>query len=349
VPVIVTGVLVRRGAVVEICPGNSHRACAGIEVIGQVPEAWLSTPERVSVWRVSGRFDGSKLSPSGAEPSKLGGRPDYRNACAEFQAPMAGQNPDDRLSADVAAILAEEAARVAGNWWDMQRQTMVISVKGDAADLTKRVRSRFPKSRICIQQARFSERELEDARARADGILKEGGVAWSSSSLDVVHNRVVYDADVLDAPTLARLKQETGDAVVVTAFIELPEHALNRLPAPPQRGDVPLVTQTSRSAASMGALGRFSVNYDAAGHCVYLQSEGGERLLPVWPFGYWATANPLVIYDFDDQPVARPGQVVEFGGGGVDVQHVKAPSSCGAKTAWIGAPQNVATRHGGRD
>jgi hypothetical protein len=99
----------------------------------------------------------------------------------------------------------------------------------------------------------------------------------------------------------------------------------------------------------MNALGRFSVNYDAARRCVYLQGEGGERLLPVWPFGYWATANPLVIYDYEDQPVARPGQVVEFGGGGVDVQHVKAPSSCGAKTAWIGAPQNVTARHGGRE
>jgi hypothetical protein len=89
----------------------------------------------------------------------------------------------------------------------------------------------------------------------------------------------------------------------------------------------------------MHALGRFSVHYDADGRCVYLKDANGERLLPVWPFGYWATAKPFVVYDYDDQPVARPGEVIEFGGGNVDVQHVKAPSSCGAKTAWIGAPQ----------
>jgi hypothetical protein len=338
VPVVVTGVLIRRDAVVEICPGSAYAPCAGIEVVGQVPEAWLSTPERVAVWHVSGRFDGSKLSLSGAEPSKLGDRPNYRNACAEFQEPRAGQNADDRLSADVAAVIAEEAQRVAGHFWDMQRQTMVISVKGDTTELTKRVRARFPKSRICIQPARFSEQELEQARARADDILKDGGVVWSSSSIDVVQNRVVYDAEVLDAPTLAKLRQEAGDAVLVTAFIRLPEHALDQLPVASQRGDVPLVTETSRNAGRMNALGRFSVHYDAARHCVYLQDSTGNRLLPVWPFGYWATKNPFVVYDYDDQPVGSPGAVVEFGGGNVDVQHVKAPSSCGAKTAWIGAP-----------
>ena len=342
-PVSVTGVLMRRGAGVEICPGDSYRACAGIEVVGQVPEAWLSTPERVTVWQVSGRFDGSKLSPTGAEPSTLSGTPSYRNACPEFQESMPGQNPDDRLSAQVATVLDDKALQLSGHWWDRVRQTMVIAVKGDAAELTKRVRARFPKARICVQQARFSERELEQARARADRILKEGGVTWSSSSLDVVRNRVVYDAEVLDAPTLRRLSEEVGDAVLVLAFIQLREHALDRLPPAPQRGDVPLVTRPARSGASMAALGRFSVHYDAALRCVYLKDASGERVLPIWPFGYWATANPLVVYDYDDQPVASGGQHIEFGGGGVDVQHVKAPNACGAKHAWIGAPQNSAS------
>jgi len=180
-------------------------------------------------------------------------------------------------------------------------------------------------------------------------VLKDGGVVWSSSSLDVVKNRVVYDAEVLDAPTRAKLTQEVGEAVLVLAFIQLPEHAIHQLPVAPPRGDVALVTQTSRSAASMAALGRFSVNYDAAQRCVYLEGGSGERILPVWPFGYWATANPLVVYDYDDQPVAGPGKVVEFGGGGVDVVHVQAASSCGAKTAWIGAPQNVPGSGRGRE
>jgi hypothetical protein len=344
-PVVVTGVLMRRGAGVEICPGSAYRPCAGIEVVGEVPEAWLSTSESVAVWRVSGRFDGSKLSPTGAERSHLSDAPSFRNSCAEFQKPMAGQNPDDRLSAEVATVIAEHAQRVAGHWWDAPRQTMVISVKGGATEMTemaKLVRARFPKSRICVQQARFSEQELEQARARADQILKEGGAFWSSSAIDVVNNRVVYDAEVLDAPTFEKLKQEVGDAVLVLAFIQLQEHALARLPVAPPRGDVALITQPSRSGASMAALGRFSVHYDAAQRCVYLQGGDGQRVLPVWPFGYWATANPFVVYDYDDQPIGKAGEVIEFGGGGVDVHHVRAASNCGAKTAWIGAPQNVA-------
>jgi hypothetical protein len=348
-PVLVTGVLMRRGATVEICPGSAYRPCAGIEVVGEVPEAWLSTSGSVAVWRVSGRFDGSKLSPTGAERSHLGDAPSFRNSCAEFQKPMAGQNPDDRLSAEVAAVLAEQAPRVAGHWWDAQHQTMVISVKGDATEVTKLVRARFPKSRICVQQARFSEPELEQARARADHILKEGGVFWSSSAIDVVNNRVVYDAEVLDAPTFEKLKQEVGDAVLVLAFIQLQEHALARLPVAPPRGDVALITQPSRSAASMAALGRFSVHYDAAQRCVYLQGGDGQRVLPVWPFGYWATANPFVVYDYDDQPLGKPGEVMEFGGGGVDVHHVRSANACGAKTAWIGAPQNVANARRARE
>lgn len=349
VPVVITGVLMRRAAGVEICPGTAYRSCAGIEVVGEVPEAWLSTPERVTVWRVSGRFDGKQLSPSGAEATKLADPPSYRNACPEFQQTLAGQNPDDRLSADVASVIEEHASSIAGHWWDAPRQTMVIAVKGDAAALTKRVRARFPKARICVHPARFSEQELEGARARADRILKEGGVTWSSSSLDVVSNRVVYDAEVLDAPTLARLEQEVSDAVLVNAFIRLPEHALHQLPAAPPRGDLPLVTETSRSGAAMAALGRFSVNYDAALRCVYLQGEGGDRVLPVWPLGYWATANPFVVYDYDDRPVTSGGEVIEFGGGGVAVEHVKAPNTCAAKTAWIGAPQQVASARDARE
>lgn len=341
IPVIVTGVLIRRDDHVEICPGATPRPCAGLEVIGDVPETSLSTPNRVVVVRVSGRFDGSKLSASGFEPTSLADAPNYRNRCAEFQQPRAGENASERLSAEVAEVIAAEAARVAGSWWDRETQTMVIAATGDTAELTKRVRARFPRSRICIQPARFSEQELEAARARADGILREGGVVWSSSSIDVVKNQVVYDAEALDAPTLSRLKQEVGDAVRVTAFIQLTENELGRLPAPPQRGDVELVTEQSRSAAAMAALGRFSVHYDAGRRCVYLADAGGDRVLPVWPFGYWATTNPLTVYDYDDRPVAGAGQVVEFGGGGVDIEHVRAPNTCGAKRAWLGAPQNV--------
>jgi hypothetical protein len=314
-----------------------------------VPDAWLSTAERVAVWQVSGRFDGSKLSPTSAEPTQLADPPSYRNACAEFQQSVAGQNPSDRMLADVAAVIEGEAQRVAGHWWDRQRQTMVIAVKGDASEFGNRVRERFPKSRICVQQARFSESELEQARARADRILRDSGVAWSSSSIDVVRNRVVYDADVLDAPTLARLNQELGDAVRVLAFLQLSEHAIHQLPAAPPRGDVDLVKETSRSAASMAALGRFSVHYDAVQRCVYLQDGSGERLLPVWPFGYWATAKPFMVYDYDDQPVARHDEVIEFGGGGVEIRHIRATNTCGAKTAWIGAPQNVWARRPARE
>lgn len=43
-PVVVTGVLMRRGPDVEICPGDSVRTCPGVAVDGKVEDAWLSHP-----------------------------------------------------------------------------------------------------------------------------------------------------------------------------------------------------------------------------------------------------------------------------------------------------------------
>jgi hypothetical protein len=88
----------------------------------------------------------------------------------------------------------------------------------------------------------------------------------------------------------------------------------------------------------MAALGRFTVHYDAALRCVYLENSVGGRFLPVWPFGFWATKSPMRIFDYDGNVVAATGTMLEFGGGMVDIAHVRAENTCGAKSAWIGKP-----------
>jgi hypothetical protein len=340
VPVDVTGVVLRRGQEVEICPGASFQTCAGIRVVGDVAEEWFSTPTRVSVWRLTGSFDGSTLELTGlAQATDLAAPVDYSNPCSEFQQRSDGGNHDEALSTAVASLRRTYAERVAGNWWDAARGTMIVWVKGDAADVQRTARAQFPRARICIKgEARFSEAELESARSRADRILTEGRSAWSSSSLDVVRNRVVYEIEVLDAPTAQRLKQEVGEAVLAVPFIQMRQHALSQLPSAAARGDVPLVTSNTRSSASMAALGRFSVHYDPALHCFYLENSERERFLPVWPLGFWATKSPMRIFDYDGNAVAATGTMVEFGGGMVDIAHVRAENACGAKSAWIGKP-----------
>jgi len=338
--VAVTGVLVKRADHVEVCPGLRVDACAGIRVAGAVEDAWLSERGKISVWRLTGRYDGTTLALEGpAQPTQLTAEPEYRNTCPEYQSPTSGVNPTPRLSAAVAKLVREQGDRAAGEWWDRERQTMVIAVKGDDAELRKRVAKSAPGLRICVQGgARYTQTELERARATADRILGEHGVVWSGSGSDVTRNRIRYDAEVIDAATLEELKRETGEAVEVVAFVELLDRSLQELPVAAQRGDVVLLTEKTRSGARMEALGQFDVHYDTDQRCVYLKSADGERVLPVWPFGFWATSAPLKIYDYDDRVVAEEGQTLRLGGGQADAASVKG-NACGAKTAWIGYPQ----------
>jgi len=257
--VVVTGVLLRRGDVVEVCPGQGVGACPGIRVEGKVQNAWLSEPGKVSVWRLSGAFDGATLvldAPS--EANTLAKPPDYRNSCAEFQKPTKGVNPEPRLSQTVEAFAREHTERIAGKWWDRERQTMVISITGDPSELRRRFAERAPEARVCIQgQARFSEVELERSRAKADGILRDHGVVWSGSGGDVVRNEILYEVDAIDARTLAELARDAGAGIHVVAFIELLDHDLSQMPVPAAHGNVTLVTTQTRSGAGMSALGRF--------------------------------------------------------------------------------------------
>jgi hypothetical protein len=335
--VIVTGVLLRRGAEIEICPGESVAPCPGIRVQGKVEDAWLSDNEKISVWRLSGSFDGTTLVlDAPAQPTTSTSEPNFKNGCPELQKPKKGAvNPDLELMRTVERLVQEAGERVAGSWWDRERQTMVISVTGDPSGLRQSAAKLAPGARICVQgQARNSEAELERKRAKADEILRKHGVVWSGSGGDVTRNEIVYDAEAIDPATLAELARETGDAIRVVAFIELLEHGLEQMPMPAARGDLALATKKSRSAGGMAALGQFKVRYDRVQRCVYFDANE-ERMLPVWPFGYWATSSPLVIYDYDGNVVAKEGDAIELGGGMVDIEHAGADNSCGAKQAWI--------------
>jgi hypothetical protein len=65
----------------------------------------------------------------------------------------------------------------------------------------------------------------------------------------------------------------------------------------------------------------FTLRYDEERACVFGESVRDDgvmsRVLPVWPDGYTATANPLIVYDFDGIAVAFEGQkYLSEGGGG---------------------------------
>jgi hypothetical protein len=77
------------------------------------------------------------------------------------------------------------------------------------------------------------------------------------------------------------------------------------------------------------------VGYDSEQNCIYLAPAGEQaRTVPVWPFGYSATNDPVEIFDYDGEFVAGQGHTLELGGGAVDVSLIDG-NRCGAVSAWI--------------
>jgi hypothetical protein len=144
--------------------------------------------------------------------------------------------------------------------------------------------------------------------------------------------------ETLDRRSRQLVKDIAGVEVAIDAFLELVEAPLSALPAAKYRGDIPLTTSPSRTpGGAMNALGRFALQVDSARQCVYLQDTAGARVMPSLPFGYVIKDAPLRLVNPSGVTVATQDQVVPWGGGLVDV-NAASPLSCGATSAWVGAP-----------
>jgi hypothetical protein len=264
-----------------------------------------------------------------------------RNPCPEFQdiAEQPGElaNPAQDLVERANAMASENSKRFAGKWWDAPRQTMVVWLKGNVEEVREELRRSAPEARLCIEGgAKFSQFELEDARRKANRILTAKDVHIQDMMLEVTMNRYRYNAESISIATLEKLENELGAAVRIVAFIAVQgDEPLVEVPSP---GNVEIITQRTRGGAQMQALGHFSIEYDQKLACIYLKNSTGERVLPVWPMGFWATREPLQVHDFDGRVVATGGAAIEFSGGEVGMQHFHADNYCGADKVWIGAP-----------
>lgn len=57
------------------------------------------------------------------------------------------------------------------------------------------------------------------------------------------------------------------------------------------------------------------VRGDQTTGCVWIELLDGSEVSVLWPRGYFATFDPLVVYDPDRKPIAREGDALEFTGG----------------------------------
>jgi hypothetical protein len=337
VTVILTGVpMVADDGGVTWCPGIGENGCAGIEVTGVMPDAIPPAPgDEIRLWQVEGRFDGQRLAASGPPERVDSPTDDFSTPCEGLRGEHdVGGNMDPAAADAVAGYVGTIPDRYAGEWWDGEVAVLTVLLTGeDVADHRAALEDAVgDRGTVCVVGgARHSLAELQRAQERATEIAMDAGMGLWSSGVDVVANRVDLEVERSDEPSRRRIRREVGDMVRIHAFMALSDATLAQLPAPPPAGDVELETAGTRGGGGMDALGVFTVRFDADRRCVYGEF-GGERVGLLWPFGYYATADPLQVFDQDGQLVAREGDQLTSGGG-----HAPREGSavCGTSDVWV--------------
>lgn len=327
---------------VELCPPGTTAACPGIVFEGDLDPSLISNEGNPVVIQVTGNYDGRALTPS-SDPTAfdypLLAELEYDSLCPELQG-TASVNPDEQLQTAIATYVEQQPDFVE-MWWDRERAILTVWFKG--ADVTVHqdaIDALADGEPVCVAGgARFSQAELVEASNAIQGFRDSRGLPLATPGYGVggLSNRIDLFVEELDSDTRAALMELVGDRVVLYPFIELMRDELTAMPehVPAVPGDVDILTSNIRTAGGMDALGQFTVEYDLDLNCVYFMDEfDGSRIVPVWPFGYSATGDPLTLYDYDGSAVARAGDQLELGGGGGDIEFIDG-NTCDATGAWI--------------
>lgn len=335
VAVVLTGVpVVDDDGAVQWC-AHAGPGCPGVPVTGVDAGAVEGLEGAQQAWQVEGIYDGRRLAATGVpEPAPREPDADFATPCEDLRGEPGGGGNMDMAAVDaVVQYVSTIPERYAGQWWDSDAAVMTVLLTGDDVDEHRAALEDAVGERgtVCVVGgARWSEAELQQAQSRATEIATSAGLGLWSSSTDVVRNRVDLEVERSDEETRERIRREAGESVRVHAFIALRDAAIAELPAPPDRGDITLETADTRNAAGMDALGTFVIRFDPEQRCIYGEF-GSERIGLIWPFGYYATSDPVQVLDADGRPVARPGDRVESGGGQGPRE---GPAACGADDVW---------------
>ncbi len=331
--------------VLEICPGERIAPCAGVELVGEIPPQLVSTAARIVPIVARGTYDGVSLQVEEVQtgtPLREQSRERYRNPCPEYQTPLPGPaNGPDTLRIELERLQQTYDSRVSGIWWDRPRQTLTVRLTGDVSEVKKNLMLERGERFCIVGGAANTRAEAASKVERMHQLLERTEAIFLSGGFDEVSERLQIQLEAVDAATRKLIESEAGRDVQVHAFIELLDARLKEMPLPPARGVFPLVTNQARSSTGMHALGRFSLHADRTHHCVYLQGSSGKgsRMQPLLPFGYAVLDAPLRLVDFDGRVVAVEGETTDWGGGNVGTTSAaNAAPTCGAASAWSGAP-----------
>lgn len=315
-----------RGTVV--CPSESTEACPGIPVTG----ADLSPVG--STVRVTGRYDGVSLQVETVESWTPYQRAELFNPCTGGSGPgTGGQSPE--IQSRVEDALAGDEYRLADLW--LADGQLVVALTGPDDEVAERVRGAH--HRVCVDTGypRSQEEIMALTSEISRTLILDEGV-WILDSWDsAVDGPIRIRSEAIDASTMTAFADLYGDALDLTAYIEVLDARLADLPAqqPPVPADLVIPTAGARGRVPVTGTQNLVLTLDAERNCLYANEGDGRRRVVVWPYGYTAVSgDPTIVCDPAGNEVARTGVPVELDGNGADIDQVDPAQRCDADGAW---------------
>jgi hypothetical protein len=315
-----------RGTV--LCPSEFTEACPGIPTTGDLPPTGNPV-------RATGTYDGVSLRVEAVESWTPYERDELFNPCTGGSGPgTGGQSPE--IQSKVEDALVGDESRMAGMW--LADGQLVVALTGPDDELAERIRAAH--HRVCVDTGYpSSQEELITLASNISLTLMFDEGVWILDSWDsVVDGAIRIRVEAIDTPTMNTVAGRYGEALDLTAYIEVLDAPLADLPEqqPPVPADLVIPTAGTRGGISMAAQAIDVVLIlDAEGGCLFHDQGGGHRQVVVWPFGYSAVSgDPTIVYDPAGNEVARTGVPFDLGGGGADINNVDPAQRCDADSAF---------------
>ena len=250
----------------------------------------------------------------------------FPNPCPDAVG-MGGENGDQSVLDRATAYGERHRDQFAGLW--LARPGPVVVVAFTAA--AERHRAALDHPSICVTDEgfRYPQAELEAIQRE----IGESGWPMNSSGIDTLGNVVTISFDTIDKALEDQIGRRWGDRVRVDAMVVVLEGGAERLEQEPSPTEIPILTGR-RGAASMHALGRFTLRYDDEGDCIYLDGSDG-RITPVWRHGTKALRDPVRVVNGEGEVIARVDRPFETGGGFTDRTNRDDPRACGGTGMWV--------------
>jgi len=315
-----------RGTVV--CPFEITAACPGVPVTGG------DLPPVGDPVRVTGRYDGLSLQMEAVESWTPYERAELFNPCTGGSGPgTGGQSPE--IQSRVEDALAGDENRLAGLW--LADGQLVVALTGPDDQLAARVREAHDRVCVDVGYPRSQEEVMALTSDISRALILDEGV-WILDSWDSLFDGPIrVRSEAIDTPTMKAFADLYGDALDLTAYIEVLDAPLADLPTqqPPIPADLVIPIAGARGRVPVTGTRNLVLTRDGEQNCLYADEGDGRRWVVVWPYGYSAmSGDPTIVYDPAGKEVARTGVPVELDGSGSEIDQVDPTQRCEADSVW---------------